>query len=257
MKKIFYLSLLLTLAMFSCDRSYNPAIADFTIEVTGDPEVGKEIFFINNSRNAVSYDWDFGDGYGSSDENPSYIFNSTGTFTVTLTAIGEDGDESKFEYTIDILIPTLLVIEVREWYDETVVVPGASVLLYESLQEWDEADASKALYEGFTNNNGVVVFSNLGPYRYYVDVWEENHDNWDFANPVDGILYIETPSIMTHQINWFVAWVDIVDHGKSGSRGMKDMTIKKIERKIINPTLKSSVNGTEGWKELYEQRVNK
>lgn len=257
MKKFFYLSLLLTLAMFSCDRSYDPAMAEFTIEVTGDPEVGKEIFFINNSKNAVSYDWDFGDGYGSSDESPSYIYNSTGTFTVTLTATGEDGDESKAEYTIDILIPTLLVIEVREWIDETVVVPGASVLLYESLQEWDEADASKALYEGFTDNSGVVVFANLGPYRYYVDVWEETHDNWDFGNPIDGILYIETPSVMTHQINWFVAWVDIVDHGKSATRGMKGLAIKKIERKTFNPSLKPYVNGTEGWKELYEKRVNK
>lgn len=256
MKKLFYLALILPLLFTSCRKHPGSPVAEFTIEVTGNPEVGKEIWFVNTSQNAVSYDWDFGDGYGSDEAEPVYIYNSTGTFTVTLTAIGEDGDESQATYTIDIRIPTLLVVEVREWNDETVVVPDASVIMYESLEDWDSNDPSLALYEGFTDANGVVVFANLDPYVYFVDVWEETHDNWDFRTPVDGILYIQTPSVMRNQINWFVAWVDIVDHGKSLSRGSKEMVVKKIERKMISP-LQPVAPGTEGWQELYNKRANK
>ena len=256
MKKFLYFALILSLIVTSCRKSPGPPLAEFSVKIIGDPEVGKEVLFVNTSKNAVSFDWDFGDGYGSSDAEPVYVYNSTGSFIVTLTAIGEDGDESQATVPLDIMIPTLLVVEVREWNDETVVVPDASVILYESLQDWKLNDPNLALYEGFTDINGVTVFANLDPYVYFVDVWEENHDNWDFEFPVDGILYIQTPSVMSHQINWFVAWVDIVDHGKSMSRGSKDMVIKKIERKVIDPK-QPAILGTEGWQELYNKRANK
>ncbi|HLP73424.1 MAG TPA: PKD domain-containing protein [Bacteroidales bacterium] len=258
MKKFFLFILIVPFIATSCRKSADPAIAEFTIEVNGDAEVGKEVHFINNSRNAVSYDWDFGDGYGSSDESPDYIYNSTGTYTVTLTATGEDGVKSEASADIDILIPTLLVVEVREWNDESVTVPGASILVYESLQDWQLGEPNKALYEGFTDNYGMAVFSNLGPYRYYLDVWEQNHDNWDLGTPINGILYIETPSVMSHNINWFVAYVDVVDHGKSTARSAnKDvLSIRKIERKIFDPK-KTEIPGNLTWEELYAKRVNK
>jgi len=42
--------------------------------------------FINDSVNADSYFWDFGDGASSTEANPSHIFNSKGDFNVRLTA---------------------------------------------------------------------------------------------------------------------------------------------------------------------------
>lgn len=256
MKKLLLFVLILPFITSSCKKLADPPVADFTVEVSGDPEVGKEIHFINTSKNAVSFDWNFGDGYGSDQESPVYTYNSTGSYKVTLTATGENGDKSEASVDIDILIPTLLVVEVREWNDETVTVGGASVLVYESLQDWDSNDPSKALYEGFTDDYGMTVFANLGPYRYYLDVWEQNHDNWDFRTPVNGVLYIETPSVMSHTINWFTAWVDIVDHGKSAARGgSKDVTLRKIERKIFDPKQPLPNNMT--WEELYQKRVMK
>lgn len=258
MKKLLLFILIIPFIASSCKKSPDPAIAEFTIEVNGDPEVGKDIHFINSSKNAVSYDWSFGDGYGSSDENPDYIYNSTGKYTITLTATGKDGDKSEASLDIEILIPTLLVVEVVEWDNVAVTVPGASILVYESLQDWDSNDPSKALYEGFTDNYGMAVFSNLGPYRFYLDIWEKNHDNWDLRNPVGGVLYIETPSIMSHTINWFTAYVDVVNHGKSAARdGNRDVvTLRKIERKIIVPG-KTEMPGNMTWQELYQKRVKK
>lgn len=52
--------------------------ANFTNTTTGTPP--------------LTYDWDFGDGVGSStDENPSYLYANYGIFTVTLTATNSFG----------------------------------------------------------------------------------------------------------------------------------------------------------------------
>lgn len=48
--------------------------------------------FINNTTNATSYSWNFGDGSpASSVTAPSHTYNSTGTYTVTLTATSSSG----------------------------------------------------------------------------------------------------------------------------------------------------------------------
>ncbi len=60
--------------------------ASFTIQNNGC--VGPcEITFINQSINATSYHWDFGDGNTSTEVNPKHTYQNAGTYTVTLTAI--------------------------------------------------------------------------------------------------------------------------------------------------------------------------
>jgi gliding motility-associated-like protein len=43
--------------------------------------------FTNNSKDADTYFWDFGDGTTSTEENPVHVYSSFGKFDVTLTAI--------------------------------------------------------------------------------------------------------------------------------------------------------------------------
>jgi PKD repeat protein len=62
--------------------------ADFSSTVTG--TLGD---FNNNSANANSYSWDFGDGNTSTSENPSNNYATDGTYTVTLTATGDCGTD--------------------------------------------------------------------------------------------------------------------------------------------------------------------
>jgi PKD repeat protein len=49
------------------------------------------IKFINNSVNASTYAWDFGDGNTSQDENPAHIYREPGIFTVKLHVWSEEG----------------------------------------------------------------------------------------------------------------------------------------------------------------------
>jgi PKD repeat protein len=244
MKRIIYLFLVLPFIIFSCEST--PEAHFFTD--TLDPEVGQDVLFTNDSHNATKFEWDFGDGFVSSEANPVHYYTASGSFEAVLTAFSRSGISDEASITIDVKIPTLLEIEVVEWYDEY-VVEGASVRLYPTLVDWEAETSIES--EGFTDEDGLVVFSNLGPYVYYVDVWEQNHDNYDLA--AEDVGFIRTSEIMPHKINRFTAWVDYVEHTKSDGTRDRTMVIKKLERKSSDKSMIS--NDTEDWKTLYDKSI--
>jgi len=85
-----FLTLLFSVITFSCEDGVLEPIygtkptADFTI--VSSPSNIYAFSFTNGSSGAVSYNWDFGDGSGSSDANPSHVYTGAGTFAVILTA---------------------------------------------------------------------------------------------------------------------------------------------------------------------------
>lgn len=243
-KRIFYLFLVLPLILISCESTPE---AHFIVD-RANPEVGQDIHFTNDSHNANRFEWDFGDGYVSTDPDPVHYFNASGTFEVVLTAFSKSGLSDEASLIMDVKIPTLLEIEVVEWYDEY-DVEGASVRLYPTLPDWENETNMET--EGFTDEDGMVVFSHLGPYVYYVDVWEQNHDNYTLAT--EDVGFIRTPEIMPHKINRFVAWVDYVQHTKGDGTRDRTMVIKKLERKADDKSLVNSEN--EDWKTLYDKSI--
>lgn len=251
MKKYILFSILVTIAVASC-RKPEP-VADFFVD-SSKYVVGQELYFQNTSTDATSFEWDFGDGYISNDENPYHTYESNGVFTVTLTAFG-NGRESVSTLQLEIEIPTMLVIEVVEYFDEY-VIPDAEVRLYESLIDWDAAE-DNWLVLGFTNAQGVTVFSELGPYEFYVDAFKgyntaNGFDNYQLRN--DDVDFIRTQAVIPNNINWFTAWVDVADHsGTKGDIKKRSLRLMKLERKPIDKVMREI--GEQGWKELYEQSV--
>lgn len=64
--------------------------AMFTLEPP-ESEVGQTVYFMNASLgNNVNYTWSFGDGGGSSEENPQHIYNNEGAYNVVLTVTDRD-----------------------------------------------------------------------------------------------------------------------------------------------------------------------
>ncbi|MBN2261528.1 MAG: PKD domain-containing protein, partial [Prolixibacteraceae bacterium] len=58
---------------------------------TSNTQIGcnfRQVNFQNKSKGATTYFWDFGNGNTSTDANPQAIYNSPGTYTVTLTING-------------------------------------------------------------------------------------------------------------------------------------------------------------------------
>ena len=69
-----------------------------SIEIQSLPEAnfnysvnGLEVSFTNNSINATSYEWDFGDGIYSQEENPVHEYQDAGTYIVLLKAFNDCG----------------------------------------------------------------------------------------------------------------------------------------------------------------------
>jgi PKD repeat protein len=52
------------------------------------------IQFTDCSQNAISYNWNFGDGGTSTDVSPGHIYTANGTYTVTLTVTNTAGSNS-------------------------------------------------------------------------------------------------------------------------------------------------------------------
>lgn len=247
MKKLINLTLILSLALFSCKRSPE---AHFSVNKIN-PEVGQEVLFNNESNNAVDYEWDFGDGYISDDPNPSHVYTGTGSFDVVLTVWSSNGLSDKATITINVMIPTLLEIEVREYWQEYTVA-DASVYLFPTIIDWESHASKNAEAEGYTDADGIVVFSHLGPYVYYVDVSEKNHDNYTLKT--EDINFIRTDEIVPNKINRFIAWVDYyADKGKESPSGSRDIVILKLERKASDKSLKCVE--TDDWKPLYDKSI--
>ncbi len=59
----------------------------------GGCEIGDTVQFISTSVNSETFDWDFGDGNTSTEENPVHIYNESGTYNVQLTVSNNNGSD--------------------------------------------------------------------------------------------------------------------------------------------------------------------
>ncbi|UCG27815.1 MAG: PKD domain-containing protein [Bacteroidales bacterium] len=236
MKKLAIPLLIVPFFLFSCKKE---PVAGFYASDT-EVDIQEFIHFTNNSRDARYYDWDFGDGTSSTDVHPSHKYEASGDYTVTLTAISEDNLVDRAFMDIEVFFPPL-EIRVLEWYDEY-PVEGASVWLYATYEDWLTHSDATILAEGYTDSEGWVIFTDVGPYIYYVDVWEEYHDNYTLAS--ENINFIRTPQLVNDDFNVFIAWVDYYPDGKKGeerdgTRILKTDTSRSPDQKQIEINRKS------------------
>lgn len=87
----------------------NTPTADFTYEADQ-----LKVIFANLSKNATSYAWDFGDGNTSNEQHPTYIYSEEGTYTVVLTATGEDGTEAEASKEVTVELPAGTIVFVTD-----------------------------------------------------------------------------------------------------------------------------------------------
>ncbi len=73
--------------------------ASFSV-LSSDPTEGLPVFFKNNSKGSVSWEWDFGNGETSTGIGPSTIYRPWGHYEVELVAISEIGCTDTIRKTI-------------------------------------------------------------------------------------------------------------------------------------------------------------
>lgn len=163
---------------------------------SGNPTSGTKdlrVQFTNNSQNYSSLVWDFGDGNSSSEENPSHIYTSIGSYNVSLTATGDGGTDTNVEsgyITVsDIQTPAFIIDEkyINASSGSTITVNwnilGASgVAAAQTTFSWDNTKLSLSDVE-----NGDFLEGNNPP--LFVD--EESN------NGTNSTLSIYTSSLST------------------------------------------------------------
>jgi len=93
---------------------YEADLGGGNVLVNGIVQILEPVDFIDLSLGEVIiWNWDFGDGTASTDQNPTHIFTDKGVFTVLLTTIDKIGCIATYQR----------VIEVRD--DYTIIIPNA------------------------------------------------------------------------------------------------------------------------------------
>jgi len=90
---LFSIIILQLVFLISCEKDKKKPIARFTVskEIV---EIGDTVMFTNQSENALSYFWSFGDGINSTDENPKHSYSEGGFYVVILKANNSAGESS-------------------------------------------------------------------------------------------------------------------------------------------------------------------
>jgi len=70
---------------------YHAPVTNFTANVTSGTAPLTVQFTDTTAQSVRSRSWDFGDGSGSTEQNPVHIFTAAGTYTVSLTAANNQG----------------------------------------------------------------------------------------------------------------------------------------------------------------------
>jgi len=86
-----FVSLTLCILISACNDNDTPVASfDFSPESI---EVGDSVYFHSTCQYAHTFDWDFGDGSGSSEENPIHVYTLEGDLTIRLVASNAEGSD--------------------------------------------------------------------------------------------------------------------------------------------------------------------
>ena len=87
----FFIFLLVFLGVNICTF----AQADFAVDLTAGVAPLTVHVTDKSSGNPISWNWDFGDGSTSTEQNPSHTYSQAGLYTVKLTATNDQGSDTK------------------------------------------------------------------------------------------------------------------------------------------------------------------
>lgn len=149
-------------------------VADFSFDVNG-----YEVSFTNLSSDADSYQWQFGDdSFNSSLKDPVYVYDSSGTYNVVLTANNDICDsDDKIIQSVTVELSTNII----DFKNEISIYPNPTTgsITISNLSEFTKSDE---LLVTINTIEGRTVFSNNF-------LFENNNEIIDVSFLTDG-MYI-------------------------------------------------------------------
>lgn len=173
--------------------------ADFTL-VVDELTFG----FVDNSTDAVSYSWNFGDGNMSSEQNPTHTYMNEGTYLVTMTVANACGTDSQ-EFTVEaMLMPTAPIAGFTATAQE-----GCEPFSVQFVNN-SSADAESLFWEfpggnpaTSTQENPLVTYDEAGSYTVTltasneVGSTESEEINYITVNPLPTPAFTVAPDELT------------------------------------------------------------
>lgn len=126
-------------------------IAEFTFALKGRAPVSVQ--FVNKSKNAKTYSWDFGDGTTSTEENPSHIYTEGGPYIVTLRVSSKD-KQDKIQSIVKINEKPSKVIVNK-------ITLKKMPLLQKDGKPWDRDGGIELFVKILDSNNSILKKSSL------------------------------------------------------------------------------------------------
>ncbi len=121
------------------DRNRPPTV-NFEF-LPAEPKANEPITFIDRSTDdvgIVSWEWSFGDGTSSSEQNPVHRYSADGSYSVTLTITDTDGERASATKIVKVFTPRAIAtrtIDTNLPNDET--IPGERVKVKITIQALD------------------------------------------------------------------------------------------------------------------------
>lgn len=167
--------------------------SDLMVRVSAQPEAGfssnpefpvvmtlpnTEITFLDESLNSIKWNWDFGDGTASSEQNPTHVYTSEGQYMVTLMVTNEHGCVTEIvqgPYLVlapDLSIPNVFTPNGDDINDRFLVnYTGSQPFQLEVFDRWGvKMYSGKDKYEGWTGMTTDGGAAPEGIYYYTVQV---------------------------------------------------------------------------------------
>ncbi|GAB4280903.1 MAG: hypothetical protein Kow0068_05280 [Marinilabiliales bacterium] len=125
------------------------------------------VYFTNNSTGYV-FDWDFGDGYTFTGENPMHSFPDSGIYTITLVASDTLGCTDTVNKQITVRIPSidLAVTNVTTDINNNLMSISCAIMNYSNLPI-NEIDIYLHVDEGYIIKESWTGILNQGSYIIY------------------------------------------------------------------------------------------
>jgi len=143
-----------------------------------------EVSTVNTSQNARSYSWDFGvdgtDDDTSIEFAPSYTYAADGTYTITLTSTGDNGQEQTVTQDVtvarEMINPTASFTSTPNFLEVTFTDASVNADSY----SWDFGDGAGTSTEA----NPVYTYAAAGTYTVSLTVTSTTNDSDTFSADV-------------------------------------------------------------------------
>lgn len=212
-KKLFTSSLVLLVILAGCKKEhYNfndlpPVVKSYFTITETEFDIGKEIHFVNDSKNAESYTWDFGDGTSSTEKDAVKTYAAPGIYTVKLKSVGPGGT-GIYSTDITVIDPNANVGKYGELY---FIEYNADLIKKVSL----EPGSSPEVVADLSDIAGVgLAYDSVNKKIYFTDfqntddgkIWRINEDGTDPEALVSGIT--DPYSIVVNIDGGKIYWAD-------------------------------------------------